>query len=47
MRIPDALTAKLARSYRGGAAAAAEVLGSYVAPVPFLGSAVVATAAPC
>jgi alkylation response protein AidB-like acyl-CoA dehydrogenase len=31
-------------SYRE-AAAAAEVLGSYVAPVPFLGSAVVATAA--
>ncbi len=33
-------------SYRE-AAAAAEVLGSYVAPVPFLGSAVVATAALC
>src|SRR5207248_10372318 len=31
-------------SYRE-AAAAAEVLGAYVAPVPFLGSAVVATAA--
>src|SRR5213592_2907589 len=31
-------------SYRE-AAAAAEVLGSYVAPVPFLGSSVVATAA--